>query len=534
MEVVHKELVKAFEEFEADLEVNAILDEVKKWSIDDEDIREFGEALLEERRKRRQLAQAAQAARHTYVQERWNPGCYPQLKPSGTSGALTSVATTGGMSLSAQPPLRQHRPPRPRSPVSEGLRRSNRQRTTYRPNNDDDDSDPDDDDSDPDDVDDKKDEDYDPDDDLNDSDPDEDLNDYVSDPDDNDLNDSEPDEDLNDYVPDPDDDETTELLTKDEQRRRRNAIKKARYNARYPEKARARNIRKKANYRHKYPEKVRAARKRYVEKYLDRVQESRRRYEETHKEERRAAKKQWARNNRARCTESDRKYKEKHRERIRLRDREYREKNRERILASRRMYNRSEKGGAARRAYYAANREKVLAQGREYYWENREKILEKSKRYYNKRKKDVPRPKPSLETYLNDFCASLPSVEPSVERQKTEEKIKALGPLKLTISLEDFIKSIPKTFENLSFCESFLEDYTLTDMDSGDVQVMDPSDLEDVSSLLQDVSPDEWTELLRDVEDSCSFDLEALVPPEDFVHDMSPDEGVDLMYDLVT
>ena len=79
MEVAHNELVEAFEEFEADLEVNAILDEVKKWSIDDEDIREFGEALLEERRKRRQLAQAAQAARHTYVQEHWNPGCYPQL-----------------------------------------------------------------------------------------------------------------------------------------------------------------------------------------------------------------------------------------------------------------------------------------------------------------------------------------------------------------------------------------------------------------------------------------------------------------------
>ena len=449
----------------------------------------------------------------------------PNSTPRGTSGASTSVVTTGGMSLSAQPPLRQHRPPRPRSPVSEGLRRSNRRRTTYRPNNDGDDSDPDD-------VDDKKDEDYDPD-------------------DDDDLNDSDPDEDLNDYVPDPDDDETTELLTKDERRRRRNAIKKARYNARYPEKARARNIRKKANYRHKNPEKVRAAKKQYVEQNLDRVQESKRRYEETHKEERRVAKKQWARNNRARRAESDRKYKEKHRERIRLRDREYRQKNRERILASRRMYNRSEKGGAARRAYYAANREKVLAQGREYYWDNREKILEKSKRYYNKRKKDVPRPKPlrvvltncrtqpSLETYLNDFCASLPSVEPSVERQKTEEKIKALGPLKLTISLEDFIKSIPKTFENLSFCESFLEDYTLTDMDSGGVQAvdppnLDPSDLEDVSSLLQDVSPDEWTELLRDVEDSCSFDLEALVPPEDFVHDMSPDEGVDLMYDLVT
>jgi len=68
-------LLKDFEKFE----VEHILDEVKKWAMEDEDIREFGEALLEERRKRRQLAQAAQAAQHTYMQQHWNPGCYPQL-----------------------------------------------------------------------------------------------------------------------------------------------------------------------------------------------------------------------------------------------------------------------------------------------------------------------------------------------------------------------------------------------------------------------------------------------------------------------
>jgi len=137
-----------------------------------------------------------------------------------------------------------------------------------------------------------------------------------------------------------------------------------------------------------------------------------------------------------------------------------------------------------------------------------------------------------VESYLNNFCASLPSVE----RQKTEEKIKALGPLKLTIPLEDFKKSTPVTSpeaENFSFCESFLDSYTLTDMDSGVTQTMDPPDLEDLS-FLQNISPDEWTQLLRDVEDSSSFDLEALLLPEDLVHDMSPDEGVDLMYDLVT
>ena len=431
---------------------------------------------------------------------------------TGTSRAWIIAVTIGGTSLSVQSHLPQHHHPRPMSNESEGLRRSNRRRrrTTYRPNNDD---------SDPDDhVDDKKDE------------------DYV--PDDNDLNDSDPDEDLNDIDYDPDD-ETTELLRKDEQRRRRNALKKARYKARYPEKARARNIRKKADYRHKYPEKVRAAKKRYVEQYPDRVRESKRRYEETHQEERRVTKKQWARNNRARCLESERRYREKNKERIRLRRREYRKNNRVRIVEY-------------RLAYRAANREKLVAQGREYYWDNREKLQEKARRYYNKRKHVSPKPKPlrvvltdyrtqpSLEMYLNDFCASLPSIE----RQKTEEKIKALGPLKLTIPLEDFKKSTPKMPENPSFSESFLEDDTLTDMDLGGVQAvdpsdlgppdLDPSDLEDFSSLLQNISPDDWTELLRDVEDSCSFDLEALVPPEDFVHDMSPDEGVDLMYDLVT
>jgi len=66
------------------------------------------------------------------------------------------------------------------------------------------------------------------------------------------------------------------------------------------------------------------------------------------------------------------------------------------------------------------------------------------------------------------------------------------------------------------------------------VQVVDCDDL---SSLLQSISPDEWTELLEDIEESSSFDLEALVPPQginDWLEDMSPDEGVDLMYDLVT
>ena len=78
------------------------------------------------------------------------------------------------------------------------------------------------------------------------------------------------------------------------------------------------------------------------------------------------------------------------------------------------------------------------------------------------------------------------------------------------------------------------DSHTLTDMDSGAMQVVDPPDWDDLSSLLQNISPDEWAEVLKDVEESSSFDLEALLPPEDLVHDMSSDEGIDLLYDLVT
>jgi len=71
-------LEKLLGEFEG-FQVEQVLNEVKEWAVDDGDIREFGEALLEERRRRREAAKAAQAARHTYMEQNWNPGCYPQL-----------------------------------------------------------------------------------------------------------------------------------------------------------------------------------------------------------------------------------------------------------------------------------------------------------------------------------------------------------------------------------------------------------------------------------------------------------------------
>ena len=78
MDSCPENLLEAFEEFELDLEVEEILKKVKEELTLDLGVSEFGEQLLEERR-RRQAAQAAQTARATYVQQQWTPGHYPQL-----------------------------------------------------------------------------------------------------------------------------------------------------------------------------------------------------------------------------------------------------------------------------------------------------------------------------------------------------------------------------------------------------------------------------------------------------------------------
>ena len=79
MASAHEKLLEDFEAFETNLEVEEILEKVKAELLLDPGVTEFGEQLLEERKRRRQAAQAAQAVRAAYVRERWTPGHYPQL-----------------------------------------------------------------------------------------------------------------------------------------------------------------------------------------------------------------------------------------------------------------------------------------------------------------------------------------------------------------------------------------------------------------------------------------------------------------------
>ena len=116
----------------------------------------------------------------------------------------------------------------------------------------------------------------------------------------------------------------------------------------------------------------------------------------------------------------------------------------------------------------------------------------------------------------------------------------------LTIPLTDCRTSMPVTEYVQAFCDSLdagdtnvsppesflqlLEEDGPTRLDSGTMQGSEPSDLDDLSFLQDLLSPDEWEQVMDDVQD---FDVEVFV--DDWLEDMpSSDEGVDLMYDLVS
>ena len=73
MDSRHENLLEAFEEFEADLEIETILKKVKEELVLGNSVVEFGEQL-KERERMKQAAQITRAARVAYLQQL----CYPQ------------------------------------------------------------------------------------------------------------------------------------------------------------------------------------------------------------------------------------------------------------------------------------------------------------------------------------------------------------------------------------------------------------------------------------------------------------------------
>ena len=282
------------------------------------------------------------------------------------------------------------------------------------------------------------------------------------------------DDDDTDYDPDDDDDDDEYERAVLRAKRARNMVKCARYRAEHREKV----IAYKKKYRENNREFIAVSSQCYREKRRKQVSMARKRYKAKYPE---------------RVAETDQRYRERNRAKLREAQRRYRERNRAKLAE-------------AQRRYREKNLEHRLGYEEQYRETHREVLMEKER------------------------CRRARLVE----KKRTREKMRALGPLTLTIPLTDYLKSIPVTQESVDTNGPPTDSHTLIDLDSGGVQVADSPDWENVSylqELLKDMSPDDWQQLMNDVEE---FDLEALLPPEDLVHDMSSDEGVDLLFDLMS
>ena len=132
------------------------------------------------------------------------------------------------------------------------------------------------------------------------------------------------------------------------------------------------------------------------------------------------------------------------------------------------------------------------------------------------------------------------------ERWRTAEKIKALGPLKLTIMLEDCLKSPSvntpvETFLDTfchsleaddrpqpSFCQLLDDSYALTDLDSGGRRPLDrPVWDQWLNDLLEDLSKDMSSDNISDL----SFDD---LSSSSSLCDLSSSSSDDSLYDLLS
>ena len=184
----------------------------------------------------------------------------------------------------------------------EGLRRSNRRRTTSRPNNDLNDSDDDD-------------KDYDPyDDDSHDSD------DY--DPYDDDSDDSDDNDERAPTMDTPNADilkELAQFRAKEARRRALDRAASARYRARHPERIAA----QKRRYRARHPEREAARKQRYRARHPERITAQNQRYRGTHAKRVDAQKQRYRERNWERCKAYAKQYYKDHAERLREQKRQF-------------------------------------------------------------------------------------------------------------------------------------------------------------------------------------------------------------------
>ena len=234
---------------------------------------------------------------------------------------------------------------------------------------------------------------------------------------------------------------------------------------------------------------------------------------------------------RAPRAEADRRYRATHRTQRAEIQRRYRQQHGDRIR---------EKD----RRYWANNRERILVHQRRYRERHREELREKQQRYRERRREEFREKQRQRHARRREAHPELVREQNRIRRARFRAKKRMEKLMTLTIPLTDcrmpvteyvqaFCDSLDAGDTNVSPPESFLqllEEDGPTRLDSGTMQGSEPSDCNDLSFLEDLLSPDEWEQVMDDVQD---FDVEAFV--DDWLEDMpSSDEGVDLMYDLLT
>ena len=266
-----------------------------------------------------------------------------------------------------------------------------------------------------------------------------------------------------------------------------------------------------------------------------------RRRQAKHRPRRSEYQKRYRAKHRERILEADRRYREQHRERIREKDRRYIKANQERIMERQRQYR-------------EAHRELVREKQRRYRESRREEVREKQRRYRESRREELREQERQRYARHREAYPELVREQNRIRQTRFREKKRMEKLMTLTIPLTDCRASMPVTDYVQAFCasldsvdtpppESFLqlleeeecptrleEEECPTRLDSGTMQGSEPSDCNDLSFLQDLLSPDEWEQVMDDVQD---FNVEAFV--DDWLEDMtSSDEGVDLMFDLVS
>ena len=260
-----------------------------------------------------------------------------------------------------------------------------------------------------------------------------------------------------------------------------------------------------------------------------------------------AADRRYQATHRAQRSEYQKRYRAKHREHILEVDRRYREQHRQRIREK-------------NRRYFRANQERIMARQKQYRESRREEVREKQRRYRESRREELREKQRQRHARRREAHPELVREQNRIRRARFREKKRMEKLMTLTIPLTDCRTSMPVTDCRTSmpvtdyiqaFCDSLdsvdtpppesflqlleecptrLEEECPTRLDSGTMQGSEPSDCNDLSFLQDLLSPDEWEQVMDDVQD---FDVEAFV--DDWLEDMpSSDEGVDLMFDLVS